>query len=538
MRFAFIRLLLISLFLWGCITPQGSQSLIKVQISVDNNEMVVDVPAESDVENALHAAGVKLEPLDRVDPPLSTFIENNIQVTVIRIREEFTVEQEVIPFEQQRLQTESLPEQTTLIAQKGENGLREITYQHLFENGVEVSKKQVNQGVIVKEPIPEIIMIGIQTPFAPFTIPGRLAYLLGGNAWIMEGSTAKRQPVVTSGDLDGRIFSLSPDGKWLLFTRRSSEQSEINTLWVTDVTKKPEKLIDLKISNVVHFAGWKPDSSRNDIAFSTVEARSTAPGWQANNDLNIISFSATNWVSKWQTILEANSGGIYGWWGSDFAWSHLGNQIAYFRPDGIGLVDLDSGNLEPLLNVVPYQTHADWAWIPWLSWAPDGNALFTIDHIPSGNTGSPEESQIFDLTALPLIQGAPIYLASQAGMFAYPVTSPSMVDQGIGKEYKIAYLQAIFPTQSETSRYRLWVTDQDGSNKYQLFPAEGESGLDPQVVVWSPSPLPDSSTYAIAVMYQGNIWLVEPGNGPSVQDQIRQVTGDGLVSKISWSVIK
>ena len=161
-----------------------------------------------------------------------------------------------------------------------------------------------------------------------------------------------------------------------------------------------------------------------------------------------------------------------------------------------------------------------------------------MDHVPAPGAGQPEESQLFDLTALPLIQGAPIHLVSQTGMFAYPVASPLLTNLGLGDQYRVAYLQAIFPNQSETSRYRLWITDQDGSNKRQLFPAEGETGLDPQVVECSPAPMPGSSNYAMALIYQGNIWLVEPAQGEADQDLIHQVTGDGLVSRISWSVVK
>jgi hypothetical protein len=538
MRLKIIGLIFLGFFIWGCSAQTESQLQIQVQISVDGEQKTIEIPTGSNVESALKRAGIEIGSLDRVEPDVSTPLSDQDQIRVIRVREEYTVEQEIIPFEQQRLQTESLPEQTTLIAQKGENGLREITYQHIYEDGIEISKKRVNDGVIIKEPTPEIIMIGIQTAIAPFSIPGRLAYLLGGNAWVMEGSTAKRRPVVTTGDLDGRIFALSPDGKWLLFTRRSKKENEINTLWVAIVDQTSEKLMDLKISNIVHFAGWKPGTNRNDLAFSTVEPRSTAPGWQANNDLNVISFSSSSWVSKWKTLLDANSGGVYGWWGTNFAWSPSGSQLAYSRPDGVGLLNLDTGALQPLIEILPYQTHGDWAWIPGLAWGSDGNTLVTVDHISSAGITSPEESQLFDLVALPLLQGAPIHLVIQSGMFSYPVASPIQSEQGIGNQYQIAFLQAIFPTQSETSRYRLWVTDQDGSNKSQLFPAEGEIGLDPQSVVWSPQPMPDINKYAIAVLYQGNIWLVETNDQQGNLVQPRQVTGDGLVSRIAWSVIK
>jgi hypothetical protein len=49
-------------------------------------------------------------------------------------------------------------------------------------------------------------MVGTRMPFIPVSIPGKIAYLLGSNAWIMDQSTGNREPVVTTNDLDGRVF--------------------------------------------------------------------------------------------------------------------------------------------------------------------------------------------------------------------------------------------------------------------------------------------------------------------------------------------
>jgi hypothetical protein len=68
-------------------------------------------------------------------------------------------------------------------------------------------------------------MVGVQKPFTPMPIPGKLVYIASGNAWIMEESTGNRRPVVTTGDLDGQIFSLSPKGEWLLFSRKVKEET-------------------------------------------------------------------------------------------------------------------------------------------------------------------------------------------------------------------------------------------------------------------------------------------------------------------------
>ena len=100
---------------------------------------------------------------------------------------------------------------------------------------------------------------------------------------------------------------------------------------------------------MVHFADWIPDR-RNQIAYSTVEPRSTPPGWQANNDLILVNINEFGYPVSKEVLIDTNSGGIYGWWGTTYTWSNSGNMIIYARPDSIGQVNLDSKEMVPLVN--------------------------------------------------------------------------------------------------------------------------------------------------------------------------------------------
>jgi hypothetical protein len=508
----------------GCAAPEVTEGLINVGISVDGDEFSVDIPAGSTVDNALRAGGVLLGSLDRTDPPLYTVLGQGSQIRVVRVEEDFSVEQEVIPFESQVVRNESLPEGQEYWLQLGENGLREITIRRLFEDGEEVSSNPV-KSVMIKEPIPQIRMVGVQKAFAPFEIPGVLAYLVDGDAWVMEGSTGNRRQLITSGDLDGRIFTLSPDGEWLLFTRSSEEEDTINTLWSVPLDNEAGGEVDLGVSNIVHFADWKPDSGLT-IAYSTVEPRPGAPGWQANNDLQLLSFSSSGFVRQLDPLLETNSGGLYGWWGTEFHWSPDGLSIAYARPDEIGIIDPEGESdilQTPLKQFTPVQTFADWAWVPGISWGPEGDILYGVDH------AQPEGSQIFDLEVFQMERRNNFVIASEVGMFAYPVPSPQQTLRIGENAHLVAFLQAAFPMQSETSRYNLVTMDRDGSNKKILFPSEGAEGLEPQKLVWSPESLEKSGDPAIAFIYQDNLWIVD-----SVTGEAWQITGDNLTSRIDW----
>jgi len=511
-------------FIWltvSCRSPQVGDE-ITVSIAVDGTSREANITAGSTVTQALQTAGIATGKLDRAEPPFYTVLSEGDQITLTRVEEIFDTEQVVVAYERQIVRNETLPEGQTRLVQAGVNGLEEITYRRILEDSLEISKAAVKT-VVLKEALPEIVMVGAQSSFTPLNIPGMIAYFAGGNAWIMESSTANRRILVSSGDLDGRIFSLSPDGEYLIFTRKSKKPAseEINTLWSIRTTIIDSKPVNLQAKNVVHFAAWIPGTS--SVAYSTVEPRSTSPGWQANNDLYRVSITG----GAPRKILEANSGGVYGWWGMSFAYSESG-QLAYVRPDEIGLVDQDGGYLKPLLEITPLNTHSDWAWIPPLTWGIDGKTLYFVSHAPAPAPITSEESPFFDLSATSLSSEATVSIVESTGMFAYSSSSPARI---VGRErsYQVAYLQSIFAEQSEASRYRLMVMDRDGSNRKALFPPPDASGIEPQSPVWAPDQLDGQAGDFIAVMYQGNLWLVDSSSGAAYQ-----VTGDGLINAIDW----
>jgi hypothetical protein len=497
---------------------------IEVRVQADGQTRTVRVPVGSTVREVLERVGLTPQPLDRSEPPFYQVVKEGEVVQLKRVREEFITEEVILPFEQQLVRSESLPLGSTLLIQEGKNGRQEITYRVLYEDGIETARSVVKR-VTLEEAQPQILLVGAQSSSPPVAIPGRLVYLSSGNAWIMEGTTALRRPLVTTGDLDGRIFVLSPRGDYLLFTRKSTRPpaEEINTLWAVSTDPQKATPFPIRAANVVHFADWLNNTT---VLYSTVEPRQAAPGWQANNDLYRVTIY-TNRAGAPKRILEPNSGGVYGWWGSSYAISILG-QVAYSRPGEIGLVDIEKGRLTPLLQILPYQTYSEWAWVPPIAWGMDGKTLFAVVHVPFGAPVPDEASPLFDLRALGLTNGTHVNLVESSGMFANPVASP-LRTQGREKAYQLAYLQAIFPQQSQQSRYRLYVMDRDGSERRLLFPPPDQPGLEPQTVVWSPQPLSAEAGYVIAVVYSGNLWFVESESGRAYP-----ITGDGLISRIDW----
>lgn len=520
MKKRFLFLILLVLLLSGCALVNQDE-IFSVTLIDLGQSTVAEVEPGATVNQVLSTHQITLSPLDMVDPPLTTILAGGETIQITRVTEEFSIVESILPFEQQTIKNESLTEGQTVLIQSGVNGRTQLTYRILYEDGLEVSRTAVKEEVI-QPAKPEILMIGVQSPFSAIPVDGVIAYISSSNAWIMEINTGNRKVVVSTGDLDGRIFTLSFDRKWLLFSRSAEDPTgeKINGLWIVDITQDDPQPIDTSIRDVVHYADWIPGKNRT-FSFSTVEPRTTAPGWQANNDLHIFKFDDEGKKLDDTLLVDSNSGGLYGWWGTIFQWSPDGSHLAYARPDSIGLVDTKNGELKVIMEFSPYQPKTDWAWVPSINWSADNSVIFTIFNTP-GSDGQLSDS--YDLTAILLEENRVLPLVTKCGLFCYPVLS--LIDeQG---NYQVGYLSSILPDQSETSRYNLNVMDRDGSNRKRLYPGEGLQGLDPQTISWSPTQDETGNTW-MAFIAQGNIMLAEIPSG-----SIKQVTGDGSITKLTW----
>ena len=502
---------------------------ISVQIDVDGQSIPLELPKGTSVDTALQTAGITLSGSDRVEPSGSMLLVEDSHIRVIRVEEVVETEQVVIPFQVMRQPTEDLPTGQEKLLQSGKNGLNEIVYIRVFENGEEVSFSEVSSREI-EAAVDEIILVGVQSSVAPVSLPSPLVYVSNGNAWIMDQSTANRALIVSTGDLDGRILRLSEDGSWLLFTRAEEDEDIINSLWVVEVETGGGLLINLDTDNVIHFADWFSVLDQKFVS-STVEPRLSAPGWQANNDLIIKVFSNNGWTSRVSTLQETNYGGVYGWWGTDYQVAPERDYVAYSSPDQVGIITVEEADKNVLMDIVPYKTQGDWAWMPGIGIGPLGNVIYTVDHTAQEGSNTTEESPLFDLVAIPLLGGGVRTLVEDVGMFAYPLPSPIQAKPTGEASYQVAYLQAVFPEQSSTSNYRVALMDRDGSNQQLIFPSQDKPGLQPSRGwgAWSPKPIDGEDVYPLAVIYEGNIWIIHPQSG-----EFWQVTGDGRVQALDW----
>jgi hypothetical protein len=534
----FIVLLIFVGLIAACRPPRETPQ-IRVTLIADGRALTYAYTTPVTVDEFLHDpdVGIELSETDRVVPSPFTQISDGMRVTVVRVTEETECNRSDIPYKQTTIPNEALQPGEQQVGQAGKNGILETCYRITYNDGVEADRVKVNETTILA-PQDEIISIGPSGEVEPVSILGTLVYMNNGNAWIIRGSSTSKRLLTTTSDLDdrGSIFSLSPDGKQLLFARQTSPtegENTFNQLWlIPDVTQDTEPV--LLIPSDVLYADWVP-GLENTISYSTGEATDAAPGWNAHNDLYRMRIDPiTGGSLKLDQIIEPPvGGGLYAWWGTRFQWSPDGQQLAWVRSDSLGLVDLATGEFQPpLLNYAVLRPVGDWSWRATASWSPDNLLLVTTVHgIPLGSE-LPENSPAFNIAVADTIGGFSAEIVTSSGIWSAPQYSPflSTPDSEFPRGY-LAYLRARDSFNSINGEYDLVVADRDGSNARTIFPESGQHGLAAQQSIfknqefaWSPD------GRQIAFIYQGNLWVID------VESEVaHQLTLDGGASNPVWT---
>lgn len=492
----------------------------QVLIHVDGKE----IPLLSDVltvREALAEVDVSIDEDDRVEPDLWVELADGMTIRVIRVQEEIIVEREVMPYGQQTIKSEALEAGRQKLLQAGQNGQVEVTYRIGFEDGVEVSRSVLRR-IVTQEPMDQITVVGVEGMVDSVQIPGTIAYLNGGNAWIVRGTSGGRHPVTAQGDLDGRVFALSPDGAYLLYsvlTETVEFDGPFNDLYLLNVVLVDEEPQRLPVQNVL-WADWSPDGEQ--IAFST-GVKSGPPGWKAHNDLwmfPLFDGQGERVESKPRRVVGTQTLSTYSWWGTRYAWSPDGEKVAYASPDQMGWIDLKTFRLFPLAPFAPLNTRGDWVWVPTPTWSPDSRYVACAIHAKEPGEAD-EESQRFEIWAFDLDKTVRARLtAYPAGMWSAPRWSPPIESDSL-----IAYAEAIAPFNSYDSRYVLKVMDRDGSNKRVVYPVGSQTGIAPPVVyAWS------TDGRQILVLYLGDLHMLDLDTG-----RVQQLTGDGQCTQLDWA---
>ncbi|MCB9004639.1 MAG: DUF348 domain-containing protein [Ardenticatenaceae bacterium] len=511
--------------LTACFSPGSLETAVHdpltVQLTADGQERSLTTNA-TNVRELLDEANITLGESDDVTPPPFTPLSEGMSITVVRISESIEVIPQSLPFERKIVRSDDMEADDPPRIFPGETGLQEVRVRIVYHDGIEQQRIPIDV-TVVKEARDEIVMVGIGAVRDNLRFAGNLAYISDGTAVILRGSTLFPEQLNTGGPLDGRVFTLSPTGSHLLYTRTSTQTVGFNnSLWVLS-TERGAQPRSLNINNIL-WADWNPARTELlQIAYTTAISTSLPPGWEANNDLwlgDVLQNEAAPF--RPEQVVESYPA-TFGWWGGNYAWSPQGQAIAYSYANEVGVINLDAPSLEEqrrqLQQFTEYNTLADWVWVPTLSWSCDGRFRAFTTH-----NSSDSEAQTFDSWVVDASTGLAGDFVPDAGMWAHLHWSP----ENAPTDSQIAFLRTTNPLDSQRSSYTLWLMDQDGSNTRQIYPATGENSSfprDPNFMAWGPT------AQDIAFVFDDGLFLLNLESG----EAFRVTQDDARVSHPTWA---
>ena len=516
---AMLRLLFLSLIgvivLAACgPVPLPTDDTLTVSLRSDGETQSLTLPTGSTVRDALRNASITLAELDRVRPPETSLLLSGMAITVTRVIQSSEQVTETIPFSAQTQPDATLPPGESRILQAGRNGILATNYRLTYEDGELVSRVDIGQEILVA-PVTEITRVGLKDNFNTVPLSGTLVYLSNNNAYLMREVSGNKRNLTSEGDLDGRVLALSPNGRWLLYTRANTDT--LNSLWYLDTLLAQPEPQSLKINGVA-WADFSPDGKT--LAYSRAEPAPGLPGFKALNDLSLLPFNDGK-PGRAKEILKPSSTAQYAWWGATYRWSPDSRLIAYANTEEIGVISLTARLTRtlPITDFTAYNTRSTWAWTPTVDWTPDGEFLAATLHVPSPTGESAEDSPAFDVAELQVSGTLQLRLISGAGMWA----NPQWLTRG-ADDIRLIFGLAETPYASDTSPYTLYMMDRDGSNRRVLFPTGDAVPIDglPDYAI-----APDGS--GIVVVYQGDLYLINFNNGLT-----RRMTADGSIKSPRW----
>lgn len=169
------------------------------------------------VGQLLDEAGIAIKKNDLVTPDPEKVLTDGMDISIIRvdIREE-TIQKPIL-FETKETEDPKLSWRKRVIEQKGEKGIRELTYEVISHDGKEI-KRTLTESTVTKEPLPEIVTQGTKVEVGKkhtglsswYRFTGTLS---AANPWLPIGSSVRVTNTENGKSVIVRINDRGPFGK-------------------------------------------------------------------------------------------------------------------------------------------------------------------------------------------------------------------------------------------------------------------------------------------------------------------------------------
>ncbi len=126
---------------------------------IDQGEEKTILTAEENLTDLLKSLDIQLEEDDKIEPDLDSPLTAGATVKIIRVAEEYLVENQEIPYQTIVKYSDSLEHGKSQKVQEGTKGLKEVKLRIVYEDGIEVGREIVDEKVY-QEAVNEIVEKG------------------------------------------------------------------------------------------------------------------------------------------------------------------------------------------------------------------------------------------------------------------------------------------------------------------------------------------------------------------------------------------
>lgn len=131
---------------------------VRVGITADGQTFYTYTVART-VAEVLEQAGINPGPQDKITPAPNEPIASDTEIKVSRLKEEITTREVKIAFKTLRREDSSMELGETKVLQEGAEGLKEVTYRYVFQDGKRIKQEKISEKII-KEPMNRVVAYG------------------------------------------------------------------------------------------------------------------------------------------------------------------------------------------------------------------------------------------------------------------------------------------------------------------------------------------------------------------------------------------
>jgi len=133
----------------------GPEKTVTVTVEADGNSMRL-MTAQTTVKEVLENHKIELGKHDIVIPEKNKTVEPGETITVQRVEYRKATETVEVPYKTETKGVDTLPQGTSKVVTKGQNGEDKVTYKIKYVDGVEASREEIARET-VKAPVTEVI---------------------------------------------------------------------------------------------------------------------------------------------------------------------------------------------------------------------------------------------------------------------------------------------------------------------------------------------------------------------------------------------